>query len=351
MSSLPGLGAWLQSDGPDHAISICTRVRLARNVQGYRFSTTMTPDEAKELDAFVTEALTRDGFEYDLHATDVEKLDTIERQVLIERHLISRELANANRARSVVVDQDESISIMINEEDHLRAQVFRPGFDVEAAFAEAEALDDALLGRLPLAFSEEFGFLTSCPTNTGTGLRASIMLHLPGLVWAEEIEKASNTAQKIHLAVRGLYGEGSRALGDFYQVSNQVTLGCSERQVLADVHAAVGRLITWEREVRQALLTGDSRARTLDRIHRSLGTLEQARILSSEECLSCLSAVRFGVEQGILEHLTIDHLNRILLMSQPGHLQRSAERELDATERDVRRAELVREILSESNAD
>jgi protein arginine kinase len=196
-----------------------------------------------------------------------------------------------------------------------------------------------------MAWSEEFGFLTSCPTNTGTGLRLSVMLHLPGLVWSEEVERATNVAQKIHLAVRGLYGEGSRALGDFYQVSNQVTLGRDERQIQGDVFLAVGRMVQWEREVRDALLRGAARTRTLDRVHRALGTLERAQILTSEEALGCLSALRFGVEEELLPDIVVADINRALLLSQPGHLQRHTKERLQPDERDQRRAQLLREVL------
>jgi protein arginine kinase len=276
---------------------------------------------------------------------DLEPVDELERSVLVERHLISRELAASKRPSGVAVDADESIAVMINEEDHLRMQVFASGLQTEAAWKRAERLDDALMQRLPMACSEEFGFLTSCPTNTGTGLRLSVMLHLPGLVWSEEIDKATNVAQKIHLAVRGLYGEGSRALGDFYQVSNQQTLGRDEMQIQGDVLLAVGRVVQWEREVRGALLRGSARVRTLDRVHRALGILERAQILTSEEALGSLSALRFGIEEDLIEGFTIAAVNRALLLSQPGHLQRHTREQLGPEERDQRRAQLLRDVL------
>lgn len=341
------LGEWLQGEGPQSDIAICTRVRFARNVEGFRFSTSMTDEEACQLTEYLRDQLCQEGFTEKLSAVDVSKLEETERRMLIERHLISRELASASRDRCVVLNDDESVSVMINEEDHIRAQVFASGFRIGAAYRRAEALDEDLMGRVPVAFSEEFGFLTACPTNTGTGLRVSVMLHLPGLVWAEDIDKAVNSAQKIHMAVRGLYGEGSRALGDFYQVSNQVTLGRSEEQILGDVGSAVERIIDWEREIREALTSGDKMAQTEDRVHRSLGTLERARILTSEEALTCLSAVRFGLQQGLLEHLTLDQINRALLLSQPAHLQRLCHATLSPGERDLRRATLIRQALGQ----
>ncbi|MBL8726494.1 MAG: protein arginine kinase [Planctomycetes bacterium] len=338
-------GTWLLGTGPENDIAVCTRARLARNLQGFRFSTCQAEAEAKELYGFVAERLKAPGLPETLALVDLDTLDELERTVLVERHLISRELAGSKRARGVAVDTEESVAVMVNEEDHLRVQVFAPGLQPAAVWQRAERLDDALLQRLPMAWSEEFGFLTSCPTNTGTGLRLSVMLHLPGLVWSEEIDKATNTAQKIHLAVRGLYGEGSRALGDFYQVSNQVTLGRDEQEIQSDVFLAVGRLVQWEREVRQALLSGSARPRTLDRIHRALGVLERAQILSSEEALGCLSALRLGIQERLLDGFTIANVNRALLLSQPGHLQRFTKERLPAEARDQRRAQLLREVL------
>jgi protein arginine kinase len=339
------LGEWLRGTGPSPDIAVCTRVRLARNVQGYSFSSCLGELEAQELTTFLSEELSNLPTDDALTVTDLLNLRDLDREMLMERHLISRDHASNKHPRSVAVNAGESISVMINEEDHIRAQVFQSGFQVEEGFEVAERLDNTLMERLPLAFSEEFGFLTTCPTNTGTGLRVSVMLHLPGLVWAEEMEKATSTAQKIHLAVRGLYGEGSRALGDFYQVSNQVTLGRSETQILQDVSAAVTRIVEWEREVREALMKGRARLRTLDKLHRAMGTLERAHILNSEESLTCLSAVRFGVQQGLFGSLTIQQLNRALLLSQPAHLQRLSNEVLGPDERDERRAMLVRELL------
>jgi protein arginine kinase len=338
-------GEWLGGHGPEADIAICTRVRLARNLRGYAFSPRMGTEEAAEVTRKATSVLTRADMPEQLSAIDLGSLDELDRTILVERHLISRDLATSKRPRSVTVNEGESVAVMVNEEDHLRMQVFASGLQPMAAWRRAEALDEAVMEHLPLSWSEEFGFLTSCPTNTGTGLRLSVMVHLPGLVWSDEIEKATNTAQKIHLAVRGLYGEGSRALGDFYQVSNQVTLGHSEPQILSDVERAVTRILKWEREVRAALLRGPARNRTLDRVHRALGTLERAQILSSEEALGCLSALRMGIHHDLVEGFDVDSLNRALLLSQPGHLQRYAKERMSAEDRDLRRAHLVREML------
>jgi protein arginine kinase len=339
------VGEWLKGTGQDADIAVCTRIRFARNVKGFRFSTCMTEEEAVELTQYLRRQLARAELTEQLDILDVGGLDELERRLLLERHLISRELLSAERPRFVAINSEESVSVMVNEEDHIRAQVFASGHSIDAAYRRAEELDAELMRRIPIAFSEEFGFLTACPTNTGTGLRVSVMLHLPGLVWAEEIEKATRAAQKTNMAVRGLYGEGSRATGDFYQVSNQITLGRSEAEITADVRDAVGSLVAWERKVRDALLKGEPRERTLDRIFRSVGTLERARILSTEEALTCLSAVRFGVQQGVVDELSLEQINAALLLAQPAHLQRLCNETLPTDERDQRRASMMRRLL------
>ncbi len=338
-------GEWLAGTGPDSDIAVCTRARLARNVQGFPFSPRLDGAEAERLYQFVVERLSQKGLPEQLQILDLGPVDDLQREMLVERHLISRELASSRRHAGVATDTAESVAVMINEEDHLRMQVFASGLQPDAVWERVERLDDTVMQRLPIAWSEEFGFLTSCPTNTGTGLRLSVMLHLPGLVWSEEIDKATNVAQKIHLAVRGLYGEGSRALGDFYQVSNQITLGRDEQQIRGDVMLAVGRIVQWEREVRAALLRGGARVRTLDRVHRALGTLERAQILTSEEALGCLSALRFGVQTELVDGFSIDAVNQALLLSQPAHLQRYTRETLQPEARDQRRAQLLRDIL------
>ncbi len=338
-------GEWLAGTGPRNDIAICTRARLARNLQGFAFAPSLEEEESERLYGYVVDRLQQPGLPEKLNVVDLDPIDDLERSMLVERHLISRELASTERHAGVAVDYDESVAIMINEEDHLRAQVFASGLQPDEVWSRVERLDDALMQRLPMAWSEEFGFLTSCPTNTGTGLRLSVMLHLPGLVWSDEIDKATNTAQKINLAVRGLYGEGSRALGDFYQVSNQVTLGRDERQIREDVLMAVTRIVEWEQEVREALLRGSARVKTLDRVHRALGTLERAQILTSEEALGTLSALRFGVCTGIVDGFEAHAVNQALLLSQPAHLQRYTRQTLSPEERDQRRAQLLRELL------
>ena len=344
-------GEWLRGEGADTDIAVCTRVRLARNVQGFGFYPTMTADEATELIRVVHRGLLAPEFPERLRIVGLSTLDEIERNVLVERHLISREQASADRPRSVAVDDSEAVAVMINEEDHIRAQIFQSGFAVDAACQRAERLDDALMAAVPVAFSEEFGFLTACPTNVGTGLRVSVMLHLPGLVWADDIDKATAAVQKISLAVRGLYGEGSRAVGDFYQISNQITLGRSETQLVSDLEALAARILDYERRLR-AILFEEQKAALRDRISRSLGLLRTARAMPTEGALAHLSNVRLGVHLGLLRDLPIERLNALTVQVQKAHIQALSSEEpapglIDTSERDRLRASWLRQRLAE----
>ena len=343
-------GAWLAGTGPDSDIAICTRVRLARNLQGFPFSPRLDGDESERLYQFVVERLGRPGLPVQLQVVDLSPVDELERSMLVERHLISRELASCKRPSGVAVDDDENVAIMINEEDHLRAQVFAPGLATEAVWRRAERLDDALMQRLPMAWSEEFGFLTACPTNTGTGLRLSVMMHLPGLVWSEEIDKATNVAQKIHLAVRGLYGEGSRAAGDFYQISNQVTLGRTESQLIDDLRALVPVIVGFERTVRDALFA-DQRTALADRVARSHGLLRTARSMATDGALAHLSNLRLGMHLGLFDQGDLEVLNLLRVQVQQGHVQALnqdplRQEPLEASTRDQLRAGFLRRQLA-----
>jgi len=284
------------------------------------------------------ELLTADG---PLAMSDLEPLD---RQLLLERHLISRELANGSGGRGVLFNRSEMLAVMVNEEDHLRIQAIRAGFQVDEAYEDIERLDERLDKQLDFAFSEEFGYLTACPTNVGTGMRASVMLHLPALVFTKQIDKVFASVTKINLAVRGFYGEGTQASGDFFQISNQITLGISERDILGLLDRVVPRIVAYEREVREHLLKKD-RIRLEDKVWRALGTLQAARTINSEETMNLLSAVRLGVNCGLLDDVKIATVNELFILTQPAHLQRLKKRELDAGERDATRAEFIRRQL------
>ena len=265
-------GEWLRGDGPESDIVISSRVRLARNVAGFPFVTRASADARNQIVHAVLAAIhsgVRDRTIYDIN---VETLSALDGQLLTERQLISRELARGDGARAVAVSEGERYSVMINEEDHLRIQVLHSGYSLDECWKEATTLDDQIEAGVPFAFHPEFGYLTACPTNVGTGIRVSVMVHLPALRITREIQKVHQAAQKINLAVRGLYGEGSQAMGDFYQISNQVTLGKSEQQLIENVQEVVSHIVKWERRVRD-LLIRDNKSQLHDQIARAFGTL------------------------------------------------------------------------------
>jgi protein arginine kinase len=280
---------------------------------------------------------------------DMEKTDEIDRQMLVERHLISKQHAAGEGSRGVAVSNDEAVSVMVNEEDHLRLQVLRSGLQLKEAYEEADRLDDALQEHLEFAFSQRFGFLTACPTNLGTGLRVSVMLHLPALKLTGEIEKVFRAAKDMHLAVRGLYGEGTEAIGDFYQISNQTTLGRSEEEILTEFNdAIIPRIIMAEVAARQVL--ENERPLALDdKIGRAIGVLKYARLLTSEETLFFLSHLRLGVVMKRVTGLDLSAINGLFLQTQPAHLQRFLNKPLDGDARKAARAQYVRDKLGRNN--
>lgn len=337
---------WLRGSGPDEDVVLCTRVRLARNVEGHSFAIAQDEQEAAAVTAAVTEALGPVADSRNWQWVDLREVSRLERRCLVERHLISRELDEADRARGVLFDADGRASVMVNEEDHLRIQIFRSGLRMEEAWEAADRIDDEIAERLAYAWSNEFGFLTSCPTNTGTGLRISVLMHLPALVTAKEIEKATNAIHEMNMTVRGLYGEGSQDVGDLFQISNQKTLGASEAEILESLSSAVRSLIAFERRQREEFL--NNRIFVEDRAWRAVGILERARSLSSEETMNLLSRIRLGHVLGLVDEPSPQQLNRIFLLTQPAHLQQRAGSQLEPRQRDELRARLVREILTEA---
>ena len=273
------------------------------------------------------------------------ELSTLEREVLIEKHLVSPQLTNPKRHGAVLLSSDESVSIMVNEEDHIRIQCIHPGLQLEEAFEQANAVDDILEKELPYAFDEQFGYLTSCPSNTGTGMRASVMMHLPALTITKQIERIIPAISRLGMVVRGIYGEGSKALGNIYQVSNQMTLGKTEKEILEDLENITSRLIAHERQSRKMLLE-KSQVALENRLFRSLGTLVYARLLQTGEAARCLSDVRLGIDLGIIEDIDLSILNELMIFMQPGFLQQYAQTELSQEERDIFRAKLFRERLA-----
>jgi len=335
---------WLQPNGPDSAIVLSTRVRLARNMASRPFSTRLKPEEQEDLEAYLKGAIFKALGDRQLTWFELNGMSEIDRRCLVERHLVSRELAASQGPRGVAVDPTQRIAIMANEEDHLRLQVIFSGFQLQTTWDEADALDDRLETHLTYAFSPRLGYLTACPTNVGTGMRASVMLHLPALVLTRQIEKVFRAVARLRLAVRGLYGEGTQATGDFYQISNQVSLGKSENEILKTLGVAIPQVIAYEKQARDVLVN-ESPTALDDKIHRAWGLLTCARTISSEETLTLLSAVRLGVHLGRLENADIGTINELFLLTRPGHVQKIRGSELSESERDVARADYIRKRL------
>jgi protein arginine kinase len=339
-------GEWLRGSGPMSDIVISSRIRLARNIAGYPFLTRASQPQRQALEAKLRETILNSGVSTQVFYVDLESAPEIDRVLLVERHLISRPHAAAEGARGVAVGEDESIAIMVNEEDHLRLQVLRSGLQLEEAWEQINQIDDRLEAKLDFAFHPRFGYLTACPTNVGTGIRVSVMLHLPALKLTGEIEKVFRAAKDMRLAVRGLYGEGTEATGDFYQISNQTTLGKSEEDTISDFKLhVIPKIIDYEQHARRTLLN-DRTIALDDKVCRALGTLRSARLLASEETLFLLSHVRMGVNLGRVKDIDLRTLNELFLLTQPAHLQKMQGRKLEGDLRRAARADYIRQRLN-----
>lgn len=348
---------WLRGEGDSSDVVLSSRVRMARNLAGFPFTTTAgRVDRTQILDLCRRRLLNLPvGEGRRLLWVDLHGASSDERDLLVERQLISRNHAKGrlpngkggpDEPRGVaIVLPDERVSVMVNEEDHLRIQSIRSGLALHECMADVDAVDDELEKTVDFAFHKRFGYLTACPTNVGTGLRLSVMLHLPGLKLTGELEKASRAAHDMGLAVRGFYGEGSEAAGEFYQVSNQTTLGKSDAMLLKEINdEIVPRLVGYERHARHKLLT-DRRESTHDAVARALGALRHARLLRSSEAMELLGLTRLGVSLGLISDVTMAQVHGLLLAVQPGHLQRAVGRVLNPNERRSARAELCRTRL------
>lgn len=338
-------GEWMRGLGPEADIVMSSRIRLARNLAQYPFLTRADESVRSEIERTLRQQVVDLMLGGQLTYFDVNQLEGVDRQFLVERQLISRELAESHGSRGVCVLEGESVSLMVNEEDHLRIQVLRSGFDLDTCWNEINRIDDLLEERVSFAFNEQLGFLTACPTNVGTGIRVSVLMHLPALVLTKEIQKVFQALQKISLAVRGLYGEGSQAMGDFYQISNQITLGKSEEQLIKNLRDVVPNIIAYERKVRQALVK-ENRQALHDKVSRAYGTLKSAQSISSEETMHLLSSVRMGVNLGLIDDLPIPTVNELFIHTQPAHLQKLRRSQLDSADRNVARASYLRQRLS-----
>lgn len=340
------ISPWMRADGPENDIVLSTRIRLARNFQQNIFPIIAEETDLENVTNFMKKYYdnTSHGQYKNLSFIEMENLTHIEKRVLVEKHLISPYLTKARNA-GVLVSENEQLSIMVNEEDHIRIQLYFPGLQIKSALDDAFELDDWLEEKIDFAFDERWGYLTSCPTNVGTGMRASVMIHLPALVITKRINKMIPAINQFGFVVRGIYGEGSEALGNIFQVSNQITLGKSEEDIAVDLETVIIKLVEQEREARNYLMK-TSNKQLENRIFRSYGILKYGRIIESHEATNRISNVRLGIDLGIIDDVSQNVLTELMVLTQPGFLQHYAKKVLTSNERDILRATLIRERLT-----
>jgi len=335
---------WLEGIGNDEDVVVSTRLRLARNMANYRFPYFMTKDESEALTEEILNGMKDNVYDIPYKFYRIRDLSDIEKNVFVEKHLISPNLAKKADSGSFLIRNDERATIMINEEDHIRIQVLLPGLDFEEGWKISSKIDDFLEGKVEYAYHEQFGYLTSCPTNVGTGLRASVMVHLPCLSMTGHINTIIEGITKIGLTVRGIYGEGTKASGYLFQISNQTTIGESEKEIIKKLNRVVLQIISRERSTRAYML--DKRNHQIeDMIFRSLGILKYGRIISSQEAMNHLSNVKLGCDLGMIDNIDSKDIVNLMIKIQPASLQKTLNKELTYEERDVYRAKLIRENI------
>jgi protein arginine kinase len=351
-TSLPDFGLdWLDASGPHSDIVLSTRVRIARNLQGYPFAGRAKPSDRAAILATIRDMLERTPSMMNGVVVEIDQLNDRQRRILLERHLVSRELVAENggerSSAALVFSTREPVGLMVNEEDHLRLQSLISGFNPRHSWLMVDALDDEFGNEAPYAFHHEFGHLTSCPTNCGTGLRASVLIHLPGLVLTKEINKVLQGISQVGLTFRGLYGEGSEVIGNLFQVSNQTTLGKSEEDLIDHLQKIVGQVVDYEQQARSVLLR-DAPTVIEDKVWRAYALLLHARSLGFDEMMNLLSGVRLGLSLKLLPGPSVYLLNRTMVFAQNAHLEEASDGTLSAGELDIQRAIYVRTALEEA---
>ncbi len=330
--------SWYLEDGKDSDVVVSSRVRIARNIAGKKFVSTASDEELKD----ILMTIKNSNIDSDLHFINLSNLDEVMKNSLVEKRVISRDLLEMKET-GILLNDTEDISIMINEEDHLRIQVMKPGFNLDEALSDAIKVDEKISSKINYAYNDKYGFLTACPTNLGTGLRASVMLHLPALRLTGKIEKVLEVVNKVNLNVRGVYGEGTEAIGDLYQVSNKISLGVTEEEIVENVKLIVQKLIEQERKAREYL---KNQGETFeDKISRTYGNLVYARKMTYSECAKIISIVRLGISMGIITEIDNKKLNKISILTKPATLQKYLKKELSAEERDIERAKVIKQII------
>ena len=348
LGAVAGGIAWITGEGPHSDIILSTRIRLARNLERFPFRETITSAQQELVTEDVVGAFAEledlPGSEGARQLVRLADLPEAETTLLLERHLVSREMIKFRAASALMISGGGRLALLVNEEDHLRIQALTPGFQLETAWQIASRAEEVLRRRVKFAYHHRFGFLTSCPTNTGTGLRASVLIHLPGLVLTREIHKVLQGLAQIGLTFRGLYGEGSDVIGNYFQISNQTTLGKSEEELVGHLAQITRQVIEYEENARQ-VLARDALDEIEDKVWRAYGLLRYARSISFDEMMNLLSAVRLGVSMKLLPEIRVSTLNELLLWTQTAHLEKRAGRSLVKREREIERARTIREIL------
>jgi len=336
---------WLKGSGPNADIVISSRIRLARNLSQAPFPHWAAKKQGEESLNKAKEGLSKVDYLKKSTFFELAGMDSIDKQFLVERHLMSLDHAQKTNSKAVVVDEEEIVSIMINEEDHIRTQVMQSGFNLHEAWNIINKIDEAISKELNFAFMPDWGYLTACPTNAGTGMRGSVMLHLPALVMSRAIDRVLAAIAKLSFTTRGLYGEGTQAMGNFFQISNQISLGPSEEEIIDSINGLIRQIIEQENQARDTLFSKNNPLLE-DRINRSLGILKSARIITSQETIELLSMVRLGCDLGMVKGINQSHINELFIITQPAHLQKIEGKKLSSQERDVKRAQIIRDKLS-----
>lgn len=338
---------WLNGEGPESFAVLSSRIRVARNLQEFPFPPAANSDTREKVIEFISAAIDKiEGLDKGIFVRS-DEIDTLDRRLLMERHIISPEFMRESAGRGLYIDDMEKISIMLNEEDHIRLQVISSGMSLYECWDDANKVDSSLSKVLEFGFDDTFGYLTACPTNVGTGLRASILIHLPGLVLTREIDNVIGRISKVGLMVRGFYGEGTDVLGNLFQISNQTTLGRTEEEIIDSLVKVSSQILEYERNAQDTLMR-DAPEQIEDKVWRSYGILMNARVLTSNEVMNLLSALRMGLSLGLIDKISYRGINELMIMTQPAHLQKHIGREMDNNERDMIRADLVREKLGKS---
>jgi len=336
---------WLSGEGPDSFAVLSSRIRLARNVADFPFPSTADIDSREKILDFLSPAFKKVNSLKNGSFLQTVDIDNLSQKFLMERHIISPEFMRGGSGRGIYIDDNEKISIMLNEEDHIRLQVISSGMSLNECWEIANKVDDELSKLVEFDFNDKFGYLTSCPTNVGTGLRASVLIHLPGLVHTDEIDNVIANISKIGLVVRGFYGEGTDVLGNLFQISNQTTLGHTEEEIIDSLVKVTSKIIENEQNAQEQLMSSAS-DQIEDKVWRSYGILTHARALTSSEVMNMLSALRLGLSLGIIDKFDYRELNELMIITQPAHLQKFMGKEMDNVERDIVRADLVRQRLN-----